>query len=94
MATATTRSREDKHNNYDDGIGHCEHYFRRCKFVSPCCQNIYSLRNIFAPFVNYLTTALKETTIIAINAEYVVLQTMKGTYRHCVRPLQQVSPSS
>jgi hypothetical protein len=39
----------------------------------------YSLRNIFAPFVNYLTTALKETTIIAINAEYVVLQTMKGT---------------
>lgn len=46
MATATTISSDDKHNN-DDGendIGNCEHYFRRCKFVSPCCKKIYTCR--------------------------------------------------
>ena len=24
--------------------GNCDHYFRRCKFVSPCCQKIYTCR--------------------------------------------------
>jgi hypothetical protein len=39
----------------------------------------YNLQNIFAPFVIYLMTALKEITITVISAEYVVLQTTKNT---------------
>jgi len=39
----------------------------------------YNLQNIFAQFVICLTTALKETTFTAINAEYVGLQTMRNT---------------
>jgi hypothetical protein len=39
----------------------------------------YSLQNIFVPFVICLMIALRETTITAINAEYVALQTMRNT---------------
>ncbi len=38
----------------------------------------YNLQNIFAPFAICLMIALREITIIAINAEYVVLQTMRN----------------
>jgi hypothetical protein len=38
----------------------------------------YSLQNIFAPFAIYSMTALRETTITVINAEYVGLQTTRN----------------
>jgi RING finger/CHY zinc finger protein 1 len=39
----TTNTNDEKKNNDCDNGG-CEHYFRRCKLVSPCCENIYTCR--------------------------------------------------
>ena len=38
----TTNDNNERMNGIDNSG--CEHYFRRCKFVSPCCEKIYTCR--------------------------------------------------
>ncbi len=41
--TTTSDQTERKNCSYSDS-DYCGHYIRRCKFVSPCCQKIYTCR--------------------------------------------------
>ena len=35
----TTITNDDNEMKNENDSGDCEHYFRRCKLVSPCCEN-------------------------------------------------------
>lgn len=44
MTTSEHNERKNNERKNENDNGGCEHYFRRCKLVSPCCEKVYTCR--------------------------------------------------